>query len=98
MWIIDADFPTLKLTSDLKDGEKGDGENGNWEVHALGRRLKRVVGILEVGLFHGRNGLQVAAAGEEGGGQKPVAAYFGMENGEVEIRTAQDLTGVKSLP
>lgn len=96
MWIIDADFPTLKIPSDLKDGDLGDGENGTWEVHALGRRLKRTVGILEVGLFHGRNGLQVAAAGEEGGGQKPIAAYFGMENGEVEVRTAKDIKPIAS--
>jgi len=35
--------------------------------------------------------LQVASAGEESGGQKPVAAYFGMENGEVEIRAAKEV-------
>jgi len=98
MWIIDAPFPPLLLSSDLKNGEKGDGTNGIWEVHTLGRRLKRTVGILEVGLFHGRNGSQVEAAGEEGGGQKPVAAYFGMENGEVEIRMAKDIEGIKSQP
>lgn len=98
MWIMDAPFQPLLLHSDLKDGEKGDGTNGIWEVHQLGRRLKRVVGILEVGLFHGRNGIQVANAGEEGGGQKPVAAYFGMEDGEVLVRTAIGVTGVKSVP
>lgn len=97
-WIIDAPFPKLLLSSDLKDGDKGDGEHGNWEVHALGRRIKRTVGVLEVGLFHGRNGVQVANAGEEGGGQKPVAAYFGMENGEVEIRQAKEIEGIKSRP
>lgn len=97
-WIIDAPFPALLLESDLKDGDKGDGERGTWEVHRLGRRLKRTVGILEVGLFHGRNGIQVANAGEEGGGQKPVAAYFGMENGEVEVRVAKEIAGVKSRP
>lgn len=98
MWIMDAPFPPLLLASDLKDGEKGDGTNGKWEVHQLGRRLKRIVGVLEVGLFHGRNGIQVASAGEEGGGQKPVAAYFGMENGEVEVRLAKEKLGVKSIP
>jgi len=98
MWIIDAPFPPLKLLSDLKNGDKGDGEHGNWEVHALGRRLKRIVGVLEVGLFHGRNGIQVANSGEEGGGQKPVAAYFGMEDGEVEVRRAKEIHGVKSRP
>ena len=98
MWIMDAPFPPLKLASDLKDGEKGDGEHGCWEVHQLGRRLKRIVGVLEIGIFHGRNGLQVAAMGEEGGGQKPVAAYFGMENGEVQVRRAKEVEAVKSRP
>ncbi|RDL40021.1 Ribose 5-phosphate isomerase [Venustampulla echinocandica] len=98
MWIMDAPFPPLLLPSDLKDGHKGDGEHGIWEVHQLGRRLKRIVGVLEVGLFYGRNGIQVANAGEEGGGQKPVAAYFGMEDGEVEVRTAKEIHGVKSRP
>ena len=98
MWIIDAPFPPLMLKSDLKGHDKGDGEHGTWEVHNLGRRLKRITGVLEVGLFHGRNGVQVAAAGEEGGGQKPVAAYFGMANGEVEVRTSKEVHGVKSMP
>ncbi|KAF7910488.1 uncharacterized protein EAE98_012020 [Botrytis deweyae] len=97
MWIIDAPFPKLLIHSDLKGNDKGDGENGTWEVHTLGRRLKRIVGVLETGLFHGRNGAQVANAGEEGGGQKPVAAYFGMEDGNVEVRTATE-HGVKSRP
>ena len=95
---MDAPFPPLLTSSDVKQGAKGDGEGGVWEVHQLGRRLKRIVGVLEVGLFHGRNGVQVANAGEEGGGQKPVAAYFGMENGEVEIRNAKEIEGVKSRP
>lgn len=97
-WIMDAPFSPLLLPSDLTDKIKGDGENGVWEVHQLGRRLKRIVGILEVGIFHGRNGLQVAASGEEGGGQKPVAAYFGMEDGEVEVRTASEIQGAKARP
>jgi len=98
MWIMDAPFPPLALHSDLKGHDKGDGEHGTWEVHNLGRRLKRIVGVLEVGLFHGRNGVQVANAGEEGGGQKPLAAYFGMENGEVEVRMAKEVHGVKARP
>ncbi len=98
MWIIDAPFPPLMLKSDLKGHDKGDGEHGTWEVHNLGRRIKRIVGVFEVGLFHGRNGFQVAAAGEEGGGQKPVAAYFGMADGEVEVRTAKEVHSMKSMP
>ena len=98
MWIIDAPFPPLLLPSDLKEGDTGDGERGTWEVHRLGRRLKRIVGVLEVGLFHGRNGIQVANAGEEGGGQRPLAAYFGMESGEVQVRISKEIEGVKSRP
>lgn len=90
-WIIDAPFQPLLLASELKNGESGTGVNGQWEVHNLGERIKRIVGVVEVGLFHGRNGIQVANAGEEGGGQKPVAAYFGMENGEVEVRLASEV-------
>ncbi|RFU33511.1 hypothetical protein B7463_g2802, partial [Scytalidium lignicola] len=89
MWIIDAPFRRLLLPSDLKAGVKGEGEDGNWEVEALGKRLKIIVGVLEVGLFYGKNGVQVASLGGEEGGQKPVAAYFGLENGEVEVRNAK---------
>lgn len=95
---MDAPFPPLLLESDIKGDIKGLGENGQWEVHSLARRLKRIVGVLDVGLFHGRNGIQVAASGEEGGGQKPVAAYFGMENGEVEVRLAREVLAMKSRP
>jgi ribose 5-phosphate isomerase A len=98
MWIMDAPFRPLLIPDDIKDGVKGDGADGLWEVHQLGRRLKRIVGVLEVGLFYGRNGGQVANAGEEGGGQKPVAAYFGMESGEVAVRVAKEIEGVKSRP
>ena len=90
MWIIDAPFPPLCLPSDLQGNDRGDWKQGTWEVHNLGRELKGILGVLEVGLFHGRNGVQVANPGEEGGGQKPVAAYFGMANGEVEVRTAKE--------
>lgn len=38
--------------------------------------------MLEVGLFCGPNGIQTRAAGGVGG-QKPVAAYFGMADGTV---------------
>jgi len=32
MWIMDAPFAKLLLPSDLKDGQKGDGTDGIWEV------------------------------------------------------------------
>lgn len=94
--IIDAPFRSLLIPSDLKDGIKGDGENGVWEVHALGERLLRIVGVIEVGLFHGLNGIQASETSAAGQGQKPVAAYFGMENGEVETRVAKEIEDVKS--
>jgi ribose 5-phosphate isomerase A len=97
-WIIDAPFQPLLIPSDLTDDNKGDGENGKWEVHTLGQTLKLMEGVVEVGLFHGRNGHQVAKSGEEGGGQKPVAAYFGMENGEVQVRVAKEIEGAESRP
>jgi ribose 5-phosphate isomerase A len=93
-WIIDAPFPPLLIPSDLKDGDKGDGKNGTWEVHALGLKLRETFGVVESGLFHGINGFQ-AASDVQLEGQKPVAAYFGMENGEVQVRVAK---GIKSRP
>lgn len=90
--IVDAPFPTLLMAEDVAGGKgKGDGkgEKGKWEVEALAKEIKLIQGVLEVGLFVGRNGVQVAADGEAGGGQKPVAAYFGMEDGSVEVRQAK---------
>ncbi|RKF64905.1 Ribose-5-phosphate isomerase [Erysiphe neolycopersici] len=97
MWIMDAPFPPLALRKDLKENDPGDGSLGTWEVNNLGRRLKRIVGVLEVGLFYGRNGVQVANAGEEGGAQKPVAAYFGMENGTVEVRVCKEFEAAEKI-
>ena len=88
-FIVDAPFPALLIASDLEAGkEKGNGSDGKWEVGALAQKLKSMVGVVEIGLFWGQNGEEVAAAGDEGGGQKPVAAYFGMESGEVVVRHA----------
>jgi ribose 5-phosphate isomerase A len=96
--IIDAPFPSLLIPSDLNDSIKGNGENGIWEVHMLAERLLRIVGVIEVGLFHGLNSIQALKSGAVGQGQKPVAAYFGMENGEVEVRLAKEIEGMKSSP
>jgi ribose 5-phosphate isomerase A len=95
---MDAPFSALLVSSDLTDNVKGLGANGVWEVGQLGRKIKSLVGVLEVGLFYGRNGMEVTASGEEGGGQKPVAAYFGMEDGSVLVRNAQDTGGLKTKP
>lgn len=92
-FIVDAPFPTLLIRSDLEDGRskglKGRGEGGVWEVEALAKEIKALEGVLSVGLFVGINGAEAAAEGKRLGGQKPVAAYFGMGDGEVIIRTAK---------
>lgn len=53
-----------------------------WEVEKLARAIKCISGVLEVGLFCGPTGIQTQATGGIGG-QKPVAAYFGMSDGTV---------------
>jgi len=53
-----------------------------WAVEALADKLIKIPGVAEIGLFYGSNGLEVAS-----GAQKPVAAYFGMADGTVEIKT-----------
>lgn len=86
MLIIDAPFLPLLLAKDKASGIKGgDGEDGNWTVDALAQRLINIVGVAEIGLFHGKNGLQVAR-----GAQKPVAAYFGLQDGGVKVMKADE--------
>lgn len=83
MWIIDAPFAPLLLRKDTEnDKEAGKGANGVWAVEALADKLIKIPGVAEIGLFYGSNGLEVAS-----GAQKPVAAYFGMADGTVEIKT-----------
>ncbi|KAL1860660.1 hypothetical protein VTK73DRAFT_7210 [Phialemonium thermophilum] len=87
MLIIDAPFPPLLLPGDegvAASGKEGDGADGIWTVDALAQRLINIVGVAEIGLFHGKNGDEVAM-----GAQKPVAAYFGMEDGTVEVLKAK---------
>ncbi|KAL1994890.1 hypothetical protein VTN49DRAFT_1077 [Thermomyces lanuginosus] len=83
-YIIDAPFAPLLLPSDIKAG-KVSGENGQWEVEALAQKIKQIPGVLEVGIFSGLTGPQARAAGVSGG-QKPIAAYFGMPDGSVTVR------------
>ena len=96
-FIIDAPFPSLLLNRDIEQAAKpgseklkGLGEDGQWEVQALAKEIKAIEGVLSVGLFVGENGLQAKAKGKIAGGQKPIAAYFGMEDGSVAVRVAQD--------
>ncbi|KAK2746982.1 ribose-5-phosphate isomerase rki1 [Myotisia sp. PD_48] len=93
--LIDAPFPGLLLASDVA-GETADipvkkGEGRVWEVETLAKAIKEITGVLEVGLFYGRNGQQARAVGEVGG-QRPSVAYFGNTDGTVVAkRSASDL-------
>ena len=91
LFIVDAPFPQkLLVSADLASASSGtSGKDGVWEVEDLARAIKQITGVLEVGLFCGQTGPQVKAAGGSGGGQKPVAAYFGMEDGSVTSRKAK---------
>ncbi|KAK0311454.1 ribose-5-phosphate isomerase rki1 [Friedmanniomyces endolithicus] len=89
-YIIDAPFKTLLSPLDAKNGSDGSGKEGQWDVEALAARIKMISGVLEVGLFHGMNGYEAQAAGLQGG-QKPVAVYFGMEDGEVSVSRAEEI-------
>lgn len=91
-YIIDAPFKTLLTASDTAKGQSGEGKDGIWDVDTLAARIKQINGVLEVGLFHGVNGVQAQRAGMQGG-QRPVAVYFGMEDGEVRVRKAKELEG-----
>ena len=56
----------------------------------LAGKIKSIEGVLSVGLFAGLNGVQAMAQKKRAGGQKPVAAYFGMEDGSVVVREARE--------
>lgn len=86
-FIVDAPFPPLLTPSDVKAGKDGSGKDGVWEVSTLAQKIKAIPGVLEVGIFHGLTGPQAQAVGAIGG-QKPVAAYFGMPDGSVTVRKA----------
>lgn len=98
-FIIDACFQPLLLPVDVQEfsslhptqkGMDGKGEGGVWEVQELAREIKAIEGVLSVGLFSGENGVQALKRGMKRGGQKPVAAYFGMEDGSVVVRYANE--------
>lgn len=95
-FIVDAPFPTLLLDADVRAGKgAGDGSDGTWEVKRLAEAIKGLTGVLEVGIFAGLNGpdAERVRATEKvkavTSGQKPVAVYFGMKDGSVEVRTAE---------
>jgi ribose 5-phosphate isomerase A len=88
MWLIDAPFSPLLLPKDINSENEGRGKNGAWEVNALAEELVRTPGIVEIGLFHGFNGSEAVTLGKESQAQKPIAAYFGLANGEVQVQNA----------
>ncbi|KNG84955.1 ribose 5-phosphate isomerase A [Aspergillus nomiae NRRL 13137] len=85
--LIDAPFKTLLTKADIAAGQDGSGKDGVWEVEALSRAIKQIPGVLDVGIFSGETGPQAQARGGTGG-QKPIAAYFGMPDGSVSVRKA----------
>ncbi|PLB35621.1 ribose-5-phosphate isomerase RKI1 [Aspergillus candidus] len=88
LFIVDAPFPTNLLTkADVEGGKDGSGKGGVWEVDVLAKAIKQIPGVLEVGIFSGVTGPQAQAEGGIGG-QKPIAAYFGMPDGSVSVRKA----------
>lgn len=88
MWLIDAPFPPLLLAKDITEEVDGRGKDGVWEINALAQELVRLPGIVEIGLFHGFNGVEAVKLGKQLQAQKPVAAYFGLANGEVQVQNA----------
>ncbi|PHH70546.1 hypothetical protein CDD80_5940 [Ophiocordyceps camponoti-rufipedis] len=88
MWIIDAPFPPLLLQRDVTAAVAGKGHDGVWEVNTLAKELVSIPGIVEIGLFHGFDGDQGSQLGRELQAQKPVAAYFGMPDGQVQVQHA----------
>ncbi len=90
-YIVDAPFKQLLTPSDVEAGAEF-GKDGVWDVDTLAKEIKKINGVLEVGLFHGMNGEEVAASGVKGrGGQKPVAVYFGLADGGVTVMHYKDL-------
>ncbi|KAF7846316.1 hypothetical protein BT93_L4627 [Corymbia citriodora subsp. variegata] len=83
-YIIDAPFKPLLTAKDVAEGKDGSGVDGVWDVHTLAHKIKAISGVLEVGLFFGPTGIEVQAAGGQGG-QKPVACYFGNRDGSVVV-------------
>ncbi|KAI9757973.1 MAG: ribose-5-phosphate isomerase rki1 [Lichina confinis] len=82
----DQPQPTTQTQTPVTATAKGPrNDTRRWDVDSLAKRLKEIVGVVETGIFSGLNGYE---AGDEGGGQKPVAAYFGLESGEVAVRAA----------
>lgn len=88
-FIVDAPFENqLDVAADGKPADSA------YAPAELGRRIRLIDGVLDVGLFAGIDGDEaVAAAANESMAngprqrpQKPVVAYFGMSDGSVSVR------------
>ncbi|KKA29602.1 hypothetical protein TD95_005466 [Thielaviopsis punctulata] len=79
-WLIDAPFEPLLLAKDTDASI-----SGRWEINALAAALKGLEGVVEIGIFHGFDGIQAAKLGKTRA-QKPIAAYFGMADGSVKVQ------------
>jgi ribose 5-phosphate isomerase A len=80
-YIVDAPFP----------GRLTEGAN---DVPAFAADIRGIVGVLEVGLFCNMDAYEAAASGVSKTaevGDKPVAAYFGMKDGTVQVRVSPHL-------
>jgi ribose 5-phosphate isomerase A len=88
-YIVDAPFRKLLNRKDVQALRSDHVEDPGYTVPELAEAIKAIPGVLEVGLFWGINGDEAAAKGLKGqGGQKPVAVYFGMNDGEVSVLEA----------
>lgn len=104
--LVMAPFPALRHNKDPQPQETDhaktkDGQVGRvWNAEKLATAIKMIPGVLDVGLFVGFNGpealkltggkrLQDPVLGQAG--QKPVAMYFGMQDGSVKERKAPGL-------
>ncbi|KAH0547668.1 hypothetical protein FGG08_000157 [Glutinoglossum americanum] len=68
-FIVDAPFPPLLPSQEPSD------EGSRHDVATLAKRIKEIVGVVEVGLFFGA--------------QKPAVVYFGMDDGGVMVKTLE---------
>lgn len=91
MWIIDAPFEPLLLEHELEASSKGR-QGDKWGLNALAEQIMKIPGVVEIGLFYGVNGKEAQSQGQYGYAQKPVAAYFGMQDGTVEHKGAKPST------
>lgn len=76
-YIVDAPFPGRL--------------RGPKDVGELARQIKDIVGVLEVGFFYNMDPYEAAEHTDlktQEVGDKPVAAYFGMMDGSVQVRVS----------